>query len=113
MKLTVLDQPAHTLVALEGRMNHTGVAEIEMKFVAATTGLHKPTIVDLSGVPFIDSHGVGVLVSAARTLKARGVAMVLLNPQPFVENVLNTASIPSAVPIARGIEQAMRLLNES
>lgn len=45
-------------------------------------------VVDLSGVSFIDSTGIGVLVTALKQVRARGGQMVLRSPQPMVRKVL-------------------------
>jgi anti-anti-sigma factor len=56
-------------------------------------------VVDLSGVPFVASMGMRLLLLVAKTMAVRGGKMALLSPQPEVAAVLRTAGIDSIVPI--------------
>jgi anti-anti-sigma factor len=49
--------------------------------------------VDMSGVAFLDSSGIGVLVAAQRLAAARGVTLMIKEPTPMVRMVLEIASL--------------------
>jgi anti-anti-sigma factor len=98
-------------VALVGMFDLVAVGQIETRLMAATVAHGKHTIVDLSGLSFIASLGMGVLVTAYKGLKRKGARLVLLNPQAEVEAALVTARLPAIIPIARGDAEAMQLLS--
>ncbi len=50
-------------------------------------------VLDLSGVGFMDSTGLGVIVKAARDLEAKGFELVLRAPSPRVRRVLQITGI--------------------
>ena len=107
MELTVVEQSDDlTVVALDGRLDVQGVSDVEMKFVANTSGRRKPTIVDLSKVEFIASLGMGMLVSAAQTLKQRGARLVLLKPRELVVDSLNAAGLTSVLTVSETMQEA-------
>jgi anti-anti-sigma factor len=102
-----------TQVALMGRLDAVGVEKIGIGFQAATAARGRPTIIDMSGVEFIASLGLGMLLSAARSLHGRGARTVIVNPQPFVMKVLETAHMPSVIPVVSSVAEAEALLDSS
>jgi anti-anti-sigma factor len=110
MDLRILEPGPPALVALVGRLDITGVGAVETKFLAATETQGRSVIVDLSGVSFIGSLGIGMIVSSARALYRQGAKMVLLDPQPFVERVFEVSHMSDAVPIIHGLEEARRAI---
>ncbi len=51
------------------------------------------TVVDLSGVTFMDSTGIQGLLRARATVRQRGHQMILRNPSWMVRRVLELASV--------------------
>jgi stage II sporulation protein AA (anti-sigma F factor antagonist) len=98
-------------VALVGMLDMVAVGEVESKFNAATVARGKDAIVDLAGMTFIASLGMGMLVSVHRGLKRKGKKLVLLNPQEDVESALLTARLQELMPFAHSEEEAQRFLS--
>lgn len=99
-----------THVELVGRLDIESVNEIQDKFTFLTAARHRATLVDLSGVTFIGSLGMGMLVSVAKALHTRGAKMVLLKPAAPVEHSLRVAGIHEVIPIADAEAVALTLL---
>jgi anti-sigma B factor antagonist len=87
-----------TLVVLRGKLDVAGASSIELKF-SATAGARKAVVVDLSGVSFVASMGMRLLLLVGKTMAARGGKMALLSPVPDVASVLRTAGIDTVIPI--------------
>ncbi|HWE75536.1 MAG TPA: STAS domain-containing protein [Stellaceae bacterium] len=87
-----------TLVVLRGRLDVAGASAIELKF-NATAGARKAMVVDLSGVNFVASMGMRLLLLVGKTMSARGGKMALLSPLPEVAAVLHTAGIDTVIPV--------------
>ena len=102
-----------THLGIKGRMDMMGLEGIELKFTAHTVSRRKPTLIDLSGVEFIASLGLRLLVSAAKGLKRHGATMILLSPQPSVENVLRASGIDEIMPIVHDYDEAIEILKIS
>jgi anti-sigma B factor antagonist len=99
-----------THLAIIGKLDVTGLHAIDMKFHGYTAARRKPTLVDISGVDFITSLGMGMFISCARSLGRFGAKMVLLNPQPEVERALRAVGIDQGVPIVRSIDEGGQIL---
>src|SRR5215831_12006214 len=99
-----------THLAIVGRMDVVGLHAIDMKFHGYTAARRRPVLVDLSGLEFISSLGMGMFVSCARSLQRFGAKMVLLNPRPEVEEALKAVGIDQAIPIVHSVEEGVRIL---
>lgn len=106
MELKVIDQGTTiTHVALLGRLDTAGVDQIEARFNAALNQ-RRHTIVDLSGVEFLSSMGVRMLLSAAKMLNRSGSRMVLVAARPLVESALRHSAIDELIPVRADVTSA-------
>jgi anti-anti-sigma factor len=99
-----------THVALEGDLDVEGVNAIEDAFYFNLTAPKKPAIVDMAGVKFISSLGMGMLVRVAQSLRRQGVRMVLLNLQGTIDESLRMTNIDQVIPFASSREEALERL---
>jgi anti-sigma B factor antagonist len=99
-----------THVALVGRLDVAGLHAVDVKFHSYTAARRKPTLVDLSGLEFITSLGMGMFISCAKSLQRHKARMVLLNPTGLVNEALRAVGIDQVIPIVSSTEEAMRLL---
>ncbi|MGZ9164689.1 MAG: STAS domain-containing protein [Anaerolineales bacterium] len=61
---------------------------------------------DLSGVNYISSIGIPLLINSAKTVAGRGGKLALLKPRPNVAEVLELTGIPLVIPIYPDLESA-------
>lgn len=101
------DNPDISYVALIGRLDLPGVNQIELKFSVNTVTQRKPTLVDLSEVDYIASLGLSMFITATKSLKLHGLKLVLLRPQPQVEEVFRAAGFDQLMPIEYTEDQAL------
>jgi anti-sigma B factor antagonist len=97
-------------IKLIGKLDSIGTGEIKTKFMNQCAGDKIRLVVDLSEVDFLASIGVRLLVLAAKSVINRGGKMVILNPIPEVQNVLEMADIPAIIPIYSHFESAETVL---
>jgi anti-sigma B factor antagonist len=98
------------LLKLSGRLDIIGTGEIETEFAGYCAVDKGRVLVDLSGVDFLTSIGIRLLVVNAKALAARGGRMILLNPRPEVRTVLEIAGIPAIIPMYENLESALAVL---
>ena len=111
MQLSIIERSDElTQITLSGRLDAVGVDKVGIRFQAATASRGKPTIIDMSDVDFIASLGLGMLLSAARSLHGRGARAVIVNPKPFVMKVLETAHMPAVIPVVSTVSEAEAFL---
>lgn len=102
--------PSLNCLRLQGRLDAATVDRIEVKVNAAAVAPGHDLLIDLQGVEFLASMGIRLLISAARSLKAKGARVVLFGAQPLVHEVLEHVAIDQIVPVAADEAQARALL---
>lgn len=99
-----------TGVRLVGRLDAAGADRIGLRFTAGVVAQARPALVDLSGVSFIASMGIRLLISSAKGLKAKGATMVLYGAQPLVQDVLEQAALDQILDIVASEAEALARL---
>jgi anti-anti-sigma factor len=97
-------------VNLSGRMDIMGVDAIAVPFAALAATDDRRVILDLTGVDFLASIGIRVILQNARAHKMRGGGMVILAPPPLIDEVLRAAGVSNVVPIVSDLEAARAAL---
>jgi anti-anti-sigma factor len=97
-------------VRLTGRLDSAGVGRVDTRFLAATAGSGRDSIADLTGVAFIASLGIRLLVEAARTLKSKGRRLVLVVADGLVRDTLRDGGIDQLIPTVATDAEARALL---
>ena len=98
-----------TQVSLIGSLDADGTHRIDVEFYRQTVGQRKPTIVDLTGLDFLDSIGVGLLLTCAASLKSHA-RMVLMCPVSRVGEVLDKGRVDLVIPVVRTVDEAKKVL---
>lgn len=92
------------IIRLSGRMDIEGAVAIDPRFSTLVATGGRAIVVDLSGLDFLGSLGMGTLVMAARNLWARKGLMVMCSASGAVEKALNRTNLP--IPLWRDLEEA-------
>ena len=90
----------HTLYAsLCGELDESCAARVRQQL---DTLLQSPDIgkvvLDLSGVSFMDSTGIGMLIGRYKSLKAREIPLLLASPSSVVDKLLSLSGIYEIMP---------------
>ena len=101
------------MIKLIGKLDIFGTGEIETKFTGYCSGDNVRVIVDLSEVSFLASIGIRLLMLTAKSVNKRGGKMVIVNPIPDVQHVLEVTGIPAIIPIYSYLESAETVLMAS
>jgi anti-anti-sigma factor len=97
-------------VALSGRLDIEGVGKTELPLTLATVSQRKPVVLDMSGVEFLGSLGIGLLVRCAVSLQRMGARFVLFGCQPLVKKSLETTKVNSVLPMADTEAAALQVI---
>jgi anti-sigma B factor antagonist len=95
-----------TVIALYGEVDYATALELRAAMSATlSTGTVDTIIVDLSGVTFLDSTGVGTLVVSARICAEVKVAFRVANANPFIAKLLTVVGVAEmlGIPAAPGV----------
>ena len=80
-------------IKLDGDLDIAGVGAVETRFFAHCAGNPPRILVDLSGVGFVGSLGIRLLLQAIKTVSARGGRLVLLNPAKIADSALDISGL--------------------
>jgi anti-anti-sigma factor len=95
-------------IRLRGRMDVAGAEEIDLRLTSLVSTRQTFVVIDLEGVDFMSSMGLGTLVRNAKAVAARQGRMVLLNPAPNVARMLETTRVAEVLPVFAEFEAARR-----
>ncbi len=99
-----------TYLCLQGRLDLEGTEEIESRFSLTATSSTRPVVVDVSEVSFLASLGMRMFVTAAKSLRSKGLALVLLAPNEVVRDALEVTGLSQLLQIADDEAAARRLV---
>jgi len=109
MELKVINtDDTYTHLALAGKLDIAGVGAIENKFIGYTAARKKNALIDMSGVSFLGSMGLRLLLSAAKSLSWEKKSLILLQPQPLVNEVLEASGFNEVVVIEQDPATALQ-----
>jgi len=96
MTIDVREEAAVTVLDLEGKLTSgDGDALLRETINRLLAERRNWILLNLAKVPYMDSAGIGELVSSARKLSAAGGAVKLLNPLKKVYDVLQIVKLSS------------------
>lgn len=108
-ELSQTDQGA--VIATPGcRLDTDQVMRLDLDALAAHLG-NRHLLLDLTGLAFVDSGGLGFLFRLQRKLQGQGRRLILCGPQPAVRQLLDITRLTALFELTANREQALRLLN--
>ena len=96
-----LDPTGAQVVTLAGELDSSNAATLQERVASIPPRLAAPLIFDLTGLRFMDSAGIAVLIGAA----AKASSVSLRNPSPIIRRVLEATGLTGVFLIeSRAIE---------
>lgn len=93
LSITNAEKASKTLVTVVGEVDVSNAGELREAVDSALEVAPAAVSVDLAGVSYIDSTGIGVLVGAATRAQEAGVAFSVAHPQTNVKRVLGLLGV--------------------
>jgi anti-sigma B factor antagonist len=109
MDMSVEDEEGLTRIVLVGKLDLKGADEIDLRF-SAIAGKRPRVAVDLSGVDYMASMGVRILVMSGKVSAQRGNKIVLFGACEPVGKVISTSGLDQIIPVAEDWASARTLL---
>ena len=88
MQFTVEHRPGYALITGTGRLNMVGAPRLREVVAEVVDGGSNRVVVDLGGVEFMDSSGLGALVGCLKVARAAGGDLRIAGVGPQVGMVL-------------------------
>ena len=91
---TQLDPTGAQIVILSGELDSSNVAQLEARVASITAEPSRSLIFDLTGLQFMDSAGLAVLIGVATR-----TSVSLRNPSPVIRRVLEATGLSAVLAI--------------
>jgi anti-sigma B factor antagonist len=95
------------LVRVRGAMDYWTVQPLREELDDALGNGPARLVLDLGGVPFVESTGLGLLLSAQRRAESSGGWVRLANPRAQLRRVLGTTNLDRRLPVYASLEAAI------
>lgn len=99
MDIVITDLIGVTKAALSGRLDTANVNSVESQFIAGILPKAQHAVIDLSGVTFMASLGIRMLLSTARGLNKLGAKLVLFGATAPVMEIIETTALSDIIPV--------------
>ena len=80
-------------VVLSGELDHHNAAIIREEVDRELDGSVKLLTLDMSGITFMDSSGIGVVLGRYKTLSRRGGTVAVRQPTPHVNQIFRMSGL--------------------
>lgn len=95
LDLSVERRDGHAVLHLTGELDVGGAPRVREALMAAIEAGERHVVVDCSGLDFLDSTGIGVLVAARTRARAAGGSLLLTGAPPALERLLAVTGVDS------------------
>ena len=104
---TVLGEGA-TVIEAQGRLDMVAAPQLKALVQSAVRSAQVPIVVELSGVQFMDSTGLGALISGLRTTREAGSDLRIAGATAQVLAVLELTKINRVIRPYPSVDDALR-----
>lgn len=113
MALTIdlQQEPEYWLLSLHGDLDYGECASFRLSIDRILKSHAPSTIVDLSKLEYLDSSGLGLLLSLSKEYGALGGKLVLVTNET-VDNILSLTRLNGIFSTARDLEEARQIVAE-
>lgn len=94
--MTLLDESGGsptTVIPIAGDVDIRNAIEVREKLLAALVSDAPALVLDLTGLRFVDSTGIGIIAGACRRAQATGKAIDVVGLPPRIARVFATAGV--------------------
>jgi anti-sigma B factor antagonist len=107
MEIERLDEDGTTVVTVRGVIKLGESASAFSNFLSDVLDQGRsPVLIDLEGIDYVDSTGLGELVGHLQRFEAQGRRMVFVNPARRLRKLFELTRLNEVVPIYDDMEQA-------
>jgi anti-sigma B factor antagonist len=94
------------ILAVKGEIDVYTAPRLREQLVELVSQGHRQIVVDLEGVDFLDSTGLGVLVGGLKRLRSNGGDMALVCTQPRILKVFEITGLTTVFSISASVDEA-------
>jgi anti-sigma B factor antagonist len=113
MQIANRRQDGVMVVSISGRIDHLSAGSLEDALAPYLRDCGKescPMVVDLSGVDYVSSAGLRILMLAAKAMKTQGQGIVVAALQPVVQEIFEISRFDKVFEVFESTEAAVARL---
>lgn len=95
------------VLAVSGELDVVTAPQVRNEIVARLTDGQTRLVLDLTGVPFVDSFGLGVLVGALKRARGAGGELALVVTHANVQQLLTLTGLDSVFEVADSVDDVV------
>jgi len=99
--------PGVAVARLEGRLDLLSAQELKVRLAETVAAGHQRLVVDLGEVPFIDSSGLGALISGLKVARQAGGDLRIARPGDQPRTVLQLTTLDRVLRPYATVEEAL------
>jgi len=103
----VEDRGDWVVARASGDLDLTTAPRLRERVVQVVSEGQPRVVLDLEGVDFVDSTGLGVLVGLLKRTRSQGGDLRLVSTRRSLQKVLELTSLDRALPLARTVDEAL------
>ena len=113
MEIEATSADRNLLLEMKGELDHHGarnaLRELELSIDAA---LPKKLVLDLAGVTFMDSSGIGLAMGRYNRVKELDGSIVIIPGTPYISRVLGLSGLFGIIPKSASKQKALEYIFE-
>lgn len=110
MQINLLTQQNKLYAKIVGELDHHSAAEIKDQVDAKIVSEGINTLIfDLSGLAFMDSSGIGVIIGRYKLMKSLGGQVYIVSSNKSVDKLLALSGIPDIINVVDSAEAIEKL----
>lgn len=107
LRLQTREEGPYTVIEVHGEVDVYTAPRLREQIVECVQSGQHHIVVDMSGVEFLDSTGLGVLVGGLKRVRVHGGSMRLVTSNPSVEKIFRITGLGRVFPMHTSLEDAV------
>lgn len=95
------------IVSIGGEVDINTASQLSVSLLSLIAAGHTRLVLDLSDVSFIDSAGLGVLISAQRRLRALDGSLDVVTARPLVQKMFHITALDRVFGVHSTVDEAL------
>lgn len=109
LSMDLVQDPQYWMLKLDGDLDYGECASFRMSIDRILKSAPPATVVDLSGLEYLDSSGLGLLLSLSKEYSSQGGKLVLVTNET-VDNILSLTRLSGIFSTATSVPEALQVI---
>lgn len=108
LRVVVDNTEGHVLIRATGELDVSSSPNLQRTGEDSLADGHDVVLLDLSGIAFLDSSGLGALIALHRSAVAHGAQVAVVSASTAVRRVVDLTGVRHVVPLHDSVADALR-----